>query len=40
MRAPFLPDPEDTPPWEDVRALLASSHDADVFEAVEHVYEY
>ncbi|HEX2677971.1 MAG TPA: transglutaminase family protein [Polyangiales bacterium] len=39
VRAPFLPDPEDTPPWEEVRDLLASSHDPDVFEAVEHVYE-
>lgn len=39
LRAPFLPDPEDTPPWEDVRDRLANSTEQEVFEAIEHVYE-
>jgi transglutaminase-like putative cysteine protease len=36
VREPFLPDPENTAPWEEVRDMLASSTDQEVFEAVEH----
>jgi transglutaminase-like putative cysteine protease len=39
VRAPFLPDPEDTAPWEEVREMLASSTEQEVFEAVEHRFE-
>jgi transglutaminase-like putative cysteine protease len=39
LRAPFLPDPEDTTPWEEVRDRLASSTEQEVFEALEHVFE-
>jgi transglutaminase-like putative cysteine protease len=39
VRQPLLPHPEQTLPWEDVRALLASGTDHEVFEAVEHCYE-
>jgi transglutaminase-like putative cysteine protease len=39
VRQPFLPDPEDTAPWEEVRELLARSVEQEVFEAVEHRYE-
>jgi transglutaminase-like putative cysteine protease len=39
VREPYLPDPRDTPPWEDVRDLLANSNEQEVFEAVEHCYE-
>jgi transglutaminase-like putative cysteine protease len=38
VRAPLLPDPQETPAWEEVRELLASSRDPEVFEAVEHVF--
>lgn len=39
LRAPYLPDPSDTPAWEEVRDQLASSTDQEVFEALEHVFE-
>ena len=39
VRQPFLPDPDHTAPWEEVRELLASSIEQEVFEAVEHCYE-
>jgi transglutaminase-like putative cysteine protease len=39
VREPYLPDPEDTTPWEEVRELLSSSIEQEVFEAVEHRYE-
>lgn len=39
VRQPLLPHPEQTLPWEDVRALLASATDHEVFEALEHCYE-
>ncbi|HKU39140.1 MAG TPA: transglutaminase family protein [Polyangiales bacterium] len=39
LRAPFLPDPGDTPAWEEVRDQLASSTEQEVFEALEHVFE-
>ncbi|HEX4355673.1 MAG TPA: transglutaminase family protein, partial [Polyangiales bacterium] len=39
VRDPFLPDPDDTTPWEEVSAMLASSTDQEVFEAVEHRFE-
>ena len=39
VREPFLPDPEDTAPWEEVREMLASSTEQEVFEAVEHRFE-
>jgi len=39
VRDPFLPHPEDTTPWEEVREMLASSTDQEVFEAVEHRFE-
>jgi transglutaminase-like putative cysteine protease len=39
VRMPLLPDPEDTPSWEETRDLLQRSTDPEVFEAVEHVYE-
>ena len=39
VREPFLPDPEDTTPWEEVREMLDSSIEQEVFEAVEHRFE-
>lgn len=39
VRQPLLPHPEQTMPWEDVRGLLASATDHEVFEAVEHCFE-
>jgi transglutaminase-like putative cysteine protease len=39
VRQPLLPHPEQTMPWEDVRSLLASANDHEVFEALEHCYE-
>jgi transglutaminase-like putative cysteine protease len=39
LREPFLPDPDDTPVWEEVRDMLVSSTEQDVFEAVEHLFE-
>jgi transglutaminase-like putative cysteine protease len=39
VREPFLPNPEDTTPWEDVREMLDQSIEQEVFEAVEHRYE-
>jgi transglutaminase-like putative cysteine protease len=39
VREPFLPDAEDTAPWEDVREMLANSTEQEVFEAVEHRFE-
>jgi transglutaminase-like putative cysteine protease len=39
LRAPFLPDPEHTPGWEEVRDRLANSTEQEVFEAIEHVFE-
>jgi transglutaminase-like putative cysteine protease len=39
VRDPFLPDPEDTMPWEEVREMLANSIEQEVFEAVEHRFE-
>jgi transglutaminase-like putative cysteine protease len=39
VRRPLLPHPEQTPPWEDVRGLLASATDHEVFEAAEHCFE-
>jgi transglutaminase-like putative cysteine protease len=39
VREPFLPDPEDTAPWEEVREMLANSIEQEVFEAVEHRFE-
>ena len=34
VREPFLPELRDTPPWEEVRELLATSNEQEVFEAV------
>jgi len=39
VRAPSLPSPDATPAWEDVRALLATATDQEVFEAVEYCFE-
>jgi transglutaminase-like putative cysteine protease len=39
VRSPFLPDPESTLAWEDVRVMLDDSTDQEVFEAVEHRYD-
>lgn len=39
VREPFLPDARNTPPWEEVRELLANATDQEVFEAVEHCFE-
>lgn len=39
LRTPYLPDPEETMPWEHVRELLRTSTDSEVIEAVEHVFE-
>jgi transglutaminase-like putative cysteine protease len=39
VRQPLLPHPEQTMPWEDVRNLLATATDHEVFEAVEHCFE-
>lgn len=39
VRQPLLPHPEQTLPWEDVRTLLATATDHEVFEAVEHCFE-
>ncbi|MET0386082.1 MAG: transglutaminase family protein [Polyangiales bacterium] len=39
VREPFLPEPAETPAWETVRDLLASSADQETFEAVEHCFE-
>jgi len=39
VRQPLLPHPEQTMPWEDVRGVLASATDHEVFEAVEYCFE-
>lgn len=39
VREPYLPAPEHTAPWEEVRQLLANSTEQEVFEAVEHCFE-
>jgi transglutaminase-like putative cysteine protease len=39
VRQPLLPDPKDTAPWEEVRELLDTSTEQEVFEALEHRFE-
>jgi transglutaminase-like putative cysteine protease len=39
VRSPFLPDPDSTMAWEQVREMLRSSIDQEVFEAVEHRFD-
>jgi len=39
VRRPALPDPNTTPPWEQVRELLGTGLEQEVFEAVEYCFE-